>query len=217
MQLSTTDLSGSSFGQKSNCLSSIKSSDINFSLWQRDLSQFLNSWAEGIKWQKAEVLEGEVNLLSLDTFESDLFIELKKWQTSEPDMTKWVAQDMALNIKLFIESTGAKEVFVKVEPVASDMCKLLHVDSNYARMLCTYVGDGTLWLPNSMANRNFLGKGNNDDIAKDPNSIFQAGILDVLILKGGLWPINHIGGAIHRSPPIRNGQNRLLLKVDFIK
>ena len=205
---------GSSLGTQESSLKAILSSNVNFVLWQRRLSHFLDTWAQQIKWDKSEILQGEVDLETLDEFEEDLFSELSKWRTGEPDMTKWVAQDMCLNIKLFINTCELQDVFVKIEPVATDMCRLFHVDNNHLRMLCTYTGQGTHWLPNHNANRKFLGKGNNENIVIDPSNIYQAQKLDVLILKGERNPDNNIGGAIHRSPPLKTGERRLLLKVD---
>jgi hypothetical protein len=211
-----TSPSGSCFGKQSSVLKSILDPEINFVLWQRNLSSFIEPWACEIRWDKAEELESELDLEAIDEFEEDLYQELKKWRTNEPDMTRWVASDICLNIKNFMTMTKAREVFVRIEPVANDKCRLFHVDKNLLRMLCTYVGEGTLWLPNNKAERKYLGCGENKDIVLDPLSVYQAPRLDVLILKGESWPYNLVGGAIHRSPPLLEGDKRLLLKVDFI-
>jgi len=208
---------GSMFGNQPSSLRSILSPEVNFVLWQRNLSTFLDAWSSEIRWEKTEVLEGEFDREALESFEDDLFYELKKWRTREPDFTRWVANDMCTNIRNFMDVTNAKEVFVKIEPVADDMCRLFHVDKNLLRMLCTYVGEGTLWLPNDSVDRKSLGQGRNEDIVLDPLSIFQAPKLDVLILKGERWLHNLVGGAVHRSPPLRPGDKRLLLKVDFVE
>jgi hypothetical protein len=205
------------FGNQPSSLRSILSPEVNFVLWQRNLSTLLDAWSSEIRWEKTEVLEGEFDREALESFEDDLFYELKKWRTCEPDLTRWVANDMCTNIRNFMDFTNAKEVFVKIEPVADDMCRLFHVDKNLLRMLCTYVGEGTLWLPNDSVDRKSLGQGRNEDIVLDPLTIFQAAKLDVLILKGERWLHNLVGGAVHRSPPLRPGDKRLLLKVDFVE
>lgn len=265
-----TSPSGSKIGNQASILSSIMSADVNFTLWQRNISTFLDIWSSGLKWEKTEVLEGEFDLDALDDFEDDLFNELKNWRDNESyppqeatiassrsqsplsgseladrsrrlvnrtdathgtssmitppenqfqsdmDYTRWIAADMCSNIKTFMNATNAQEVFVKIEPVADDMCQLFHVDYNMLRMLCTYVGEGTLWLPNDKVERKSLGRGRNEDIVLDPLAIFQAPKLDVLILKGSKWPNNLVGGAVHRSPQVREGERRILFKVDFI-
>lgn len=212
-----TSSTGSSFGNQSAVLKNITFPDVNFVLWQRNLSSFIDAWASEIRWDRTIPLEGEVDRESLEEFELDLYKEIKKWRTREPDFTRWVAEDMCTNIRLFMDATKANEVFVKIEPVADDKCRLFHVDKNLLRMLCTYVGEGTLWLSNEKVNRRFLGCGSNDDIVMDPLAVYQAPRLDVLVLKGESWPDNEQGGAVHRSPPLKAGDKRLLLKVDFIK
>lgn len=211
-----TSPAGSMFGNQSSSLRSILSPEVNFVLWQRNLSTFLDAWSSEIRWEKTEALEGEFDREALESFEDDLFNELKKWRTREPDFTRWVANDMCTNIKTFMDFTHAKEVFVKIEPVADDKCRLFHVDQNLLRMLCTYSGEGTLWLPNDKVQRKSLGCCN-EDIVLDPLAIFKVPKLDVLVLKGERWPHNLVGGAVHRSPPLRYGDKRLLLKVDFVE
>lgn len=210
----TQNSRGSSLSKNQRSLASIKNSNINFAIWQRQLESFLDNWAEQVDWSKADTLEADINISTLDQFEEDLYEELSKWRKGLPDMTRWLAQDISLNIKLFIETTGIQEAFIKIEPVATDMCRLFHVDNNHLRMLCTYIGQGTLWLPNDNANRNFLGRGDNQKVILNPEEIFQAKKLDVLILKGERYNNNTVGGAIHRSPPLKDGERRLLLKVD---
>lgn len=207
---------GSNFGIHPSVLRSITSADINFVLWQRNLSHFLDAWAAGLRWNKTEVLEGELDRESLEQFEEDLFRELRRWRTQEPDLTRWIAEDISLNIKHFMNATKASNVFFRFEPVLDDKCSLFHVDNNFYRMLCTYVGAGTLWIPNDKVDRQFLGMGCNEDIAKDSASIYQASKLDVLILKGERSFANRIGGAVHRSPAFDGKERRLLLKVDYI-
>lgn len=208
---------GTIFGNRSSSLGSILSPDINFVLWQRNLSTFLDAWASEIRWEKTQVLEGKFDRETILTFEDDLVNELKIWRTREPDFNRWVAEDMSTNIKNFMDVTQAKKVIVKIEPIADDMCRLFHVDNNLLRLLCTYVGKGTNWLPNDKVERKYLGKGCNEDIILDQVSILEVPKLDVLILKGERWPNNRVGGAVHRSPALKEGERRLLLKVDFLE
>jgi len=42
--------------------------------------------------------------------------------------------------------------------------------------------------------------------------IGSAAAADVLVLKGAAWGSSN--GALHRSPPLRNGEARLLLSLD---
>ncbi len=95
------------------------------------------------------------------------------------------------------------------------MCQRFHTDFNYLRLLCTYKGPATLWLPEKGADRmaHYSGK-DNDSIVKNSDLIQQANTGDVLVLKGGMYP--NAKAIIHRSPPIQTqGQKRLLLRIDM--
>jgi hypothetical protein len=216
MNCPLTSPQGSVMGRTQKVLSSILEENNNFVLWQRGLSSFLESWGSELKWNKILPLEANLGLQDLDQFESDLLSEIKVWRTRSPDLNSWIANDVRSIVEEFIQSTNANEVYLSFSAVETDMCKLFHTDKNKLRLLCTYVGQGTLWLPNSNVGREFLGRGVNRDIVLDPLHVFQARPLDVLILKGETWPNNELGGAVHRSPPLAVGEKRLLLKIDFI-
>lgn len=59
--------------------------------------------------------------------------------------------------------------------------------------------------------------GRNEGIVLDPLAIFQAPKLEVLVLKGESLPHHLVGGAVHRSSPLKDVDKRLLLKVDFVE
>ncbi len=216
MNCPLTSPDGAVMGRTHKVLSSIIDENNNFVLWQRGLSAFLESWGSELKWNKIHPLEANLGLQDLDQFESDLLTEIKIWRTRSPDLNNWIANDVRSIVEDFIQSTNAKEVLLSFSKVETDMCRLFHTDKNKLRVLCTYVGQGTLWLPNSNVGRGYLGCGINQDIVLDPLQVFQAQQLDVLILKGETWHNNVLGGAVHRSPPLTVGEKRLLLKIDFI-
>lgn len=94
--------------------------------------------------------------------------------------------------------------------VRTNMCRKFHTDINDLRMLCTYAGPGTLWLPEEaiLPVRSISGEMELDDA-----HIQQVDTGDIVILKGALY---EDGKAImHRSPTIEEmGEARLLLRID---
>ena len=74
---------------------------------------------------------------------------------------------------------------------------------NQLRLLCTYVGSGTLWL--------------HDDIQKDvisKDEIQQVKTGNIALLKGKLYPTGK--PVFHRSPEIETlNEKRLLLRIDM--
>lgn len=123
--------------------------------------------------------------------------------------------DVELLLNLFRDVSDAKTLRVSLSTVSSDMCRRFHTDVNTLRMLCTYSGEGTLWLPEEAVDRNAyqLGK-DNDEIVSNNSLIQQVDEGDILLLKGALYQNAH--AALHRSPTIEESKaKRLLLRVDI--
>jgi len=95
------------------------------------------------------------------------------------------------------------------------MCPRFHKDKISGRLICTYVGKGTEWLPHntlsdieSSHQTQKYGKGASE------HEIMSAKQGDVILLKGDAWPKNEGRGAVHRSPQDSLEQRRLLLTLD---
>ncbi len=102
--------------------------------------------------------------------------------------------------------TGHETVQLRLCGIDGDSCKRFHADAVGLRLLCTYHGAGTEWLPlaGAAAARGLGG-------AAPPANRLPAGA--VALLKGeGLAPAR---GCVHRSPP-RGPRDpaRLLLTID---
>ena len=101
------------------------------------------------------------------------------------------------------------------------MCPKFHVDHVPCRMVTTYTGVGTQWLPNAVVKRDKLGIGSAGKSDQDSGlygneaDIRQMASADVALLKGEGWQGNQNAGLVHRSPAIPSGESRLLLTLDF--
>ena len=127
----------------------------------------------------------------------------------------YVLEDIVNLLDSFQEITQANSFRILFSIIQTDMCRRFHTDFNRLRLLCTYAGPATYWLPEEGADSfaHYSGEGN-EDIVKNPDLIQQANTGDVLILKGAVYPDAH--AVIHRSPSIKNtGTKRLLLRVDL--
>ncbi|MEO0341714.1 MAG: DUF1826 domain-containing protein, partial [Bacteroidota bacterium] len=98
--------------------------------------------------------------------------------------------------------------------VATSMCRKLHTDVNDLRLLCTYIGPGTVWVPDEAINQEALqARKSNEEIVSDEKLIQQVDTGDVVILKGALYP--NAQPIMHRSPSLDQvGSTRLLLRID---
>ena len=102
----------------------------------------------------------------------------------------------------------------------SDGCRKIHADNVSIRLLCTYAGPGTDWLPDQDVNRKYLGASKLNATAANKRIIRRGSTLrrtvpgEVLLLKGNAHPGNAGRGAAHRSPPLgASSAARLVLKI----
>jgi hypothetical protein len=115
-----------------------------------------------------------------------------------------LAADVTQLAGLFCAALDLARFELRLEVVRSDSCRKFHADYVTARLITTYVGEGTDWLDEAEAARLRAGE--------EPRRINRMGTFDVGLFKGRLatdWP------AIHRSPPVAaSGGVRLLLVLN---
>ncbi|MGD1892519.1 MAG: DUF1826 domain-containing protein [Cyclobacteriaceae bacterium] len=122
-------------------------------------------------------------------------------------------EDMVMLTDLFLKLTQRTQVQLLLQTVSNDACRKFHVDLYQIRLICTYDGPGTQWLPNDQVKREALGT-TNEQITKDLSKIQQMGHFHVGIMKGGqVHPTSQ--GVVHRSPPImEQGLKRFVFRLD---
>lgn len=112
--------------------------------------------------------------------------------------------DIAMLANRFAAVMDVGEVEIRLEHITTNACKKFHGDYVTARLICTYVGQGTQWLD---------GEDAADCVCGDPHNIRQMQAGDVAMLKGRMWAED--APAIHRSPPIEGtGEERLVLVIN---
>lgn len=114
------------------------------------------------------------------------------------------AADLA---RLYARVTGTATVRVRLEAIRDDACRRFHADRVRARLLCTYRGPATEWIPRAAVRR-----AEDGFVADpDPTAIRRLERFEVGLLAGALAPVP----CVHRSPPLSaTGRDRLLLAVD---
>lgn len=123
-------------------------------------------------------------------------------------------EDIISLVELFGKITKTSSFRLLLATVSTNMCRKFHTDINDLRLLCTYVGPGTIWIPDEVIDHKAL-KAGRGDIGKiiDEQHIQQVHTGDVVILKGALY--DDANPIFHRSPSIEeNGGKRLLLRID---
>ena len=113
-----------------------------------------------------------------------------------------------------------QQVGLRLVTLTSAMCPRFHVDHIPVRLVCTYVGAGTEWVPNDTL-RTLTSDASEVKLsaelveqAQKSTEIQQLRSFDVALLKGSAWS-NSIGNAaIHRSCGVNHNATRVLLTLD---
>ena len=163
------------------------------------------------------ILDGLKDPLRMSGSPQEISIQLDEWsiESNEKSLQHW-KEDVRQWIQIFAELAESNSLRVLVASINNNMCRRFHTDINDLRLLCTYSGPGTLWLPDEIINRSALnGDGDNDSIVMNEHMVQQAQTGDIVILKGAIYPAPHTKACVHRSPTIEeSGLTRLLLRID---
>ena len=135
--------------------------------------------------------------------------------------TNALIEDITRLVDLFCQLFDRQEIRLRLATLDRVMCPRFHVDNIPCRLITTYAGCSTQWLPHHAVDRSKLGKGNNglpderSGIYRKAADIQQLDSGDVAIMKGARWTGSHQFGLVHRSPPEMR-EVRLLLTPIFI-
>lgn len=128
----------------------------------------------------------------------------------------WLTMDVARLVARLAHVADARRVHVSFGAVRTDQCRKFHVDYVRYRLVTTYVGPGTEWVPDDAVRREALDHppdcpcDANKEIVRDASAIRHAIPGEVILMKGAVHPDHR--GAVHRSPPIEGtGQVRVVL------
>ncbi|MGF1557107.1 DUF1826 domain-containing protein [Paucihalobacter sp.] len=139
---------------------------------------------------KSEILEALINFTREKLPNKSLFIE-----------------DISETLNVFEAVSRANSFQLLLDTISTDMCTKFHADVNHLRLLCTYAGPGTLWIPDGESDSILIDECNKVNIC-------QVNTGNIALLKGKLYP--KAKAILHRSPEIEKlKQSRLLLKIDI--
>lgn len=198
---------------KPSVLNEIDNDNINIAIWQRSISKDLQ---QSVKQY----------LISKPNLEYKQLISVKEALTDVTELLGStqpcaLSNDIADLVKTFGGLFDLKQVSLRLTALDRTMCPRFHTDNVPCRLLTTYQGTATQWLPYSLVNYKKLGMENNglpDDqsgLYQTNDDIRQLACGDVALLKGKLWPGKSNIALVHRSPTPINGEPRLLLALDF--
>ena len=188
--------------------------DINISIWKRNLNSNILHASEILLIKNSDLQFSE---LINKNFSIDFLID--KIGADEKLISFY--EDIQYLTKLFCELFDIKDAWLRIDAIDKPMCPRFHADHLKCRLVTTYYGPGTQWLPNNLVNRNKLGHGNNglaDDISglfSKKSDIENLDVGDIGLLKGEAWVNNEGLGLVHRSPHTDSNYKRLYVTIDF--
>lgn len=115
--------------------------------------------------------------------------------------------DLAALVSHFATLAQTRTVRMRLDAITGDACRRWHRDCVPLRLICTYLGPGTQWVPPGLS---AVVLARPDDDASEAMA-FDAG--EVALFKGCGWGGEaHDSGIVHRSPRIAgSGLTRLVL------
>jgi len=120
------------------------------------------------------------------------------------EMRDLLTEDIGGLVSTFADITRTGCVDVRLERISHDACWKFHRDTVETRLVTTYRGPTTQWVPMAHSQRAL------DEQTAYAGPLERLGDHDVAVFKGNL--AGQGGGVVHRSPPIEGtGVTRLFL------
>ncbi|MET1257210.1 DUF1826 domain-containing protein [Aliikangiella maris] len=187
---------------------------INIAVWQRELSLSLKNSIDSF------IKDNPVYQVAMTVAPQNVIANLN--QTISSSEQSELIENIAELVDMFCCLFELRHAGLRLTVLNNAMCPKFHVDRVPCRLVSTYRGMATQWLPDHIIDRTKLGAGSNGNpdhesgLYLNEKNIQKLEAGDVALLKGELWENNENAGLVHRSPILPIGESRLLLTLDFI-
>lgn len=134
----------------------------------------------------------------------------------QPDAAEALIDDITSVAEATAYLFNTETVGIRLRLLNAAMCPRFHCDNLPVRLVTTYLGPGSEWLPEYAINRAGLGTPNpsRPEIVKEAGAIQRMSAGDIALIKGSGWEGNEDYGLVHRSPALKEDEKRLLLTID---
>ncbi|WP_434762683.1 DUF1826 domain-containing protein [Vibrio fortis] len=208
----TSNTPSYSTGESPTVLTDIYQDHINMVVWERTFSDELTQAIEEFVANNPDFSKS-VNVSSESAYQ--------ELQRSLDNLPPALVQNITELVDMFCCLFELKDAGVRLATLDRAMCPRFHVDRVPCRLVTTFYGTATQWLPNHVLDRSKLGHGSNGQpdhlsgLYQGESDVQQLSCGDVALLKGGAWIGNEETALVHRSPMVSAQENRLLLTLDF--
>ncbi len=195
-------------------LTEIYQDTVNIAIWETEISAKLESAVKAVMASSYDLQLSEV--ISIKSAED----QLQKILGVEDAFVELRADVLEL-VDMFCCLFGLERTGLRLATLNRAMCPRFHVDHVPCRLLKTYTGIATQWIPHDVVDRTKLGvdRHNQPDelsgLFQSETDIENLQSGQVALLKGERWEGNEGAGLVHRSPGLDEGERRLLLSLDF--
>ena len=197
-------------------LSEIHKKNVNISIWERKLN---NKIIESGKY----MLDKNSKIQFSEVIKPKNTLDILKREFGHSEEYLFLFKDISKLVKIFCELFEENRAWLRLDAISKPMCPRFHTDYVRCRLVTTYVGPGTQWLPHHLVNRSKLGHGNQGQ-PDDKSGLFQKNVKieqlevgHVAMLKGESWDGNDGAGLVHRSPHAEKEYKRLYMTIDFLE
>jgi hypothetical protein len=187
-------------GCEPETLHSIGQPGIAATIWDRQLDLVLLDWVSALSSDQLPEVCEEV---AIDEVRELVHGDCEEKKIPACAGREAFLDDVAQMAKLFGQVMKVERVKIRLDVADEVMCPRFHLDNVAARLLCTYRGQGTLYVV--------------DALREQPDCYNQVALGSVGLFRGKQWPSDEQCMLVHRSPKVPAGTGpRLLLVFDPI-
>ncbi len=181
------------------------------SIVERDVPEEANKFFKNLLLKPFNINQKVYKKSSFDDIKRILDKTIKKKIEDNIFYNEWI-KDMAKVSVIFCNILKTESIILSLE--SSRSCKRYHIDNVPMRLLVTYYGKGTEWLPSHACDYSAYYNGEkNEKIVKDTKQVKFVEPWDIAIFKGQQFQgVNN--GILHRTPNVAQTSVSLLMRLD---
>ena len=186
-------------------LDRIRDKAVELAIWERNPQESFAAWLDALP---AEHLPDARAVADDNGVEATIAAMLDDARTPQGAMRDLLLDDIAGLARRFMTIMDSATVDIRLESIDHNACWKFHRDCVEARLLATYRGPGTQWIPPALG-----------EAALDGQKDYRGPIQSLSRFAAGMFKGScaaPASGIVHRSPPIDGkGVTRLLLCLNL--
>ncbi|WP_419913692.1 DUF1826 domain-containing protein [Hoeflea sp.] len=185
-------------GRQADILADVAAPGVGAAIWQRNRDAGFETWIDRLC---AEQLPALRTTVSVHLAEEAVQAACDVAKLPQGPQRNMLAGDVGALALIFGQVMETGSVQIRLDVSDGVMCPQFHLDNVRARLLCTYRGPGTEYVPEVHRD--------------DPRQVRAMNTGSVGLFRGAQWDSDVRSAILHRSPGVRQGSGaRLLLVID---